>query len=76
MENKKRTYIKSEIKVYPMANDNLLQAASGNAGSIGYGGKSGDAKRNFIVEEWEEDVPLNPSKGEESCYSGYNAWEE
>ena len=27
MENKKRTYIKSEIKVYPMANDNLLQAA-------------------------------------------------
>lgn len=49
MENKKRTYIKSEIKVYPMANDNLLQAASGNAGSIGYGGKSGDAKRNFIV---------------------------
>ena len=76
MERKKRAYITPEIKVYPMENDYLLQAASGNAGSIGYGGGGGDAKRNTGVEEWEEDASPSPSKGGESNYPSYNAWEK
>ena len=77
MESKKRAYIMPEIKVYPMENDNLLQAASGNAGTIGYGGSGGDAKRNTSVEEWEEEeASPSPSKGGEISYPSYNAWEE
>ena len=67
MESKKRAYTTPMIKVYPMQEDNLLQAASGNAGTIGYGGDGGDAKRNTGVEEWEEEgASPNPSKGGES----------
>ena len=55
MENNKWAYTTPEIKVYSMRGDTLLQAASGNAGSIGYGGGGGDAKRNIDIEEWEEE---------------------
>ena len=77
MESKKRAYIMPEIKVYPMENDNLLQAASGNAGTIGYGGGGGDAKRNTSVEEWEEEeASPSPSKEGENSYPSYNVWGE
>ena len=77
MESKKRAYTTPEMKVYPMQEDNLLQAASGNAGTIGYGGSGGDAKRNTSVEEWEEEeASPSPSKGGEISYPSYNAWEE
>ena len=76
-KRKKRAYITPEMMVYPMENDNLLQAASGNAGTIGYGGSGGDAKRNTGVEEWEEEeASPNPSQGGESSYPSYNVWEE
>lgn len=74
-ESKKRAYMEPKIKIYPMENDYLLQAASGNAGTIGYGGGGGDAKK--YGEEWEDEEtapqPL-PRKG--SSYSTYNAWGE
>ena len=78
MERKKRAYTTPEIKVYPMQEDNLLQAASGNAGTIGYGGDGGDAKRNTGVEEWEEEEEASPSpsQGGEFGYPSYNAWGE
>ena len=61
-EQKERLhYIVPRCTVIPMQNDCLLQAASGNAGSIGYGGGGGDAKRNIDIEEWEEeDASPNP----------------
>ena len=77
MERKKRAYITPEIMVYPMQEDNLLQAASGNAGTIGYGGSGGDAKRNTGVEEWEEEeVSPSPFQGGEPGYPSYNVWGE
>ena len=77
MERKKRAYTTPEIKVYPVQSDYLLQAASGNAGTIGYGGDGGDAKRNTGVEEWEEEeTSPSPSKGGESSYPSYNVWGE
>ena len=77
MERKKRAYTTPEIMVYPMENDNLLQAASGNAGTIGYGGGGGDAKRNTSVEEWEEEeASPAPAEGGKSSYPSYNAWGE
>lgn len=77
MESKKRAYTTPEMMVYPMQEDNLLQAASGNAGTIGYGGSGGDAKRNTGVEEWEEEeASPSPSQGGESGYPSYNAWGE
>ena len=76
MESKKRAYTKPEIKVYPMENDNLLQAASGNAGTIGYGGSGGDAKK-WWGEEWEdEEASPSPSQGGEPGYPSYNVWGE
>ena len=77
MESKKRAYITPTIKIYLMQEDNLLQAASGNAGTIGYGGGGGDAKKHG--EEWEEDDQTahpRPLPREMSGYSTYNAWEE
>ena len=77
MERKKRAYTTPEIKVYPMQEDNLLQAASGNAGTIGYGGGGGDAKRNTGVEEWEEEeASPSPSQGGENSCPSYNVWGE
>ena len=82
MESKKRAYTTPEMMIYPVENDYLLQAASGNAGTIGYGGGGGDAKRNTGVEEWEgeetslEDLTPEPSQRGESRYPSYNAWEE
>ena len=71
MESKKRAYTTPEMMVYPMLEDNLLQAASGNAGTIGYGGSGGDAKRNTGVEEWEEEgASPNPSEGGEPELAG------
>lgn len=52
----KRAYIKPESKVYPMAVESLLDAASGNAGTIGYGGDAGDAKKhNGDWDDWDEE---------------------
>ena len=77
MERKKRAYTTPEMMVYPMQEDNLLQAASGNAGTIGYGGDGGDAKRNTGVEEWEEEeASPSPSQGGELGHPSYNAWGE
>ena len=77
MECKKRAYTTPEMMIYPMENDNLLQAASGNAGTIGYGGSGGDAKRNTGVEEWEEEeTSPSPSKEGEISYPSYNVWGE
>ena len=77
MERKKRAYTTPKMMVYPMQEDNLLQAASGNAGTIGYGGSGGDAKRNTGVEEWEEEgASPNPSEGGENTLPSYNAWGE
>ena len=42
----KRVYMKPESKIYPVPVEHLLDAASGNAGVIDYGGDGGDAKRN------------------------------
>ena len=33
-EKRKRVYLKPESKVYPLAEETLLDAASGNAGSL------------------------------------------
>ena len=82
MERKKRAYTTPEIKVYPMENDSLLQAVSGQHQHIGQGGTFGSAKRGSDEEwEWEEASPEsltpNPSpKREGSDYPSYNAWEE
>ena len=61
----KRAYIKPESKVYPMAVESLLDAASSNAGELGYGGHGGDAKKhNGDWDDWddeEEEAPAAPS---------------
>ena len=77
-EQKERLhYIAPRCTVIPIEEDNLLQAASGNAGTIGYGGSGGDAKRNTGVEEWEEEeASPSPSKGGEISYPSYNVWGE
>ena len=76
MESKKRAYTTPEIMVYSMENDYLLQAASGNAGTIGYGGSGGDAKK-WWGEEWEEEgASPSPSEGGENTLPSYNAWGE
>ena len=80
MERKKRAYTTPEMMIYPMQEDNLLQAVSGQHKHIGQGGTFGSAKRGSD-EEWEEasseSLTPNPSpKGEGSGYPSYNAWEE
>ena len=77
-EQKERLlYVTPRCTVVPVQEDNLLQAASGNAGTIGYGGGGGDAKRNTSVEEWEEEgASPNPSEGGENTLPSYNAWGE
>ena len=81
MECKKRAYITPEMMIYPMEEDNLLQAVSGQHKHIGQGGTFGNAKRGSD-EEWEEEVSSesltpNPSpKREGSDYPSYNVWEE
>ena len=75
MESKKRAYTTPMIKVYPMQEDNLLQAASGNAGTIGYGGGGGNAKK--WEGEWEEEeTHPQPLTREGSSYPSHDAWEE
>ena len=67
MERKKRAYTTPKIKVYPMQNDNLLQAVSGQHEHVGQGGTFGNAKR-YSDEEWEDEeegLTPNPSKGVE-----------
>ena len=80
-QKERRHYIVPRCTVVPVEEDHLLQAASGNAGKIGYGGDGGDAKK--WGDEWEEEgaspesLTPNPSpKGEGSDYPSYNAWEE
>ena len=75
MERKKRAYTTPTIKVYPIQEDNLLQAASGNAGTIGYGGGGGNAKK--WRDEWEEEeAQPQPLTREGSSYPSHDAWEE
>ena len=74
MESKKRAYTTPEIVVYPMENDSLLQAVSGQHEHIGQGGTFGNAKRG-CDEEWEETSP-NPSEEGENTLPSYNVWEE
>lgn len=55
-EKRKRAYLKAESKVYPLAGECLLDAASGNAGIIEYGGDGGDAKKhNGQWDDWDDD---------------------
>ena len=77
-EQKERLlYVTPRCTVVLVEEDHLLQAASGNAGTIGYGGGGGDAKRNTGVEEWEEEgASPNPSEGGENTLPSYNVWEE
>ena len=76
-QKERRHYIAPRCTVVPVEEDHLLQAASGNAGKIGYGGDGGDAKRNTGVEEWEEEgASPNPSEGGENTLPSYNVWEE
>ncbi|MFC2378998.1 MAG: hypothetical protein ACFNOO_08265 [Segatella oulorum] len=45
-----------ESKVYPLAEEYLLDAASGNAGSLHYGGGGGDAKKHSGQwDDWDEE---------------------
>ncbi|WP_315563383.1 hypothetical protein [Segatella oris] len=75
MGSKKRAYIMPTIKINLMQEDNLLQAASGNAGTIGYGGGGGDAKK--WGDEWEEEEAYpQPLTREGSSYPSHDAWEE
>ena len=70
-QKERRHYIVPRCTVVPVEEDHLLQAASGNAGKIGYGGDGGDAKRNTGVEEWEEEgASPNPSEGGEPKLAG------
>ena len=55
-EKRKRVYLKPESKVYPLAEETLLDAASGNAGSLHYGGSGGDAKKHSGAwDEWDDE---------------------
>lgn len=75
MGSKKRAYIMPTIKINLMQEDNLLQAASGNAGTIGYGGGGGDAKK--WGDEWEEEeAHPQPLTREGSSYPSHDAWDE
>ena len=75
MESKKRAYTTPTIKVYPIQEDNLLQAASGNAGTIGYGSGGGDDKK--WGDEWEEEeAHPQPLTREGSSYPSHDAWDE
>ena len=54
----KRVYMKPESKIYLVPVEHLLDAASGNAGVIDYGGDGGDAKRNtfsYEDDDWDDD---------------------
>ena len=73
MERRKRVYITPEFKVYPMENDSLLQAVSGQHKHIGQGGTFGSAKQ--WGDEWEE-TSSTPSEGGENTLPNYNVWEE
>ena len=55
-EKRKRVYLKPESKVYLLAKEYLLDAASGNAGSLHYGGGGGDAKKHSGQwDDWDEE---------------------
>ena len=59
----KRVYMKPESKIYPVPVEHWLDAASGNAGVIDYGGDGGDAKRNpFSYEDGDWDDDETPSQ--------------
>ena len=74
-QKERRHYIVPRCTVVPVEEDHLLQAASGNAGKIGYGGDGGDAKK--WGDEWEEEgASPNPSEGGENTLPSYNVWEE
>ena len=72
-KRKKRAYTTPEIMVYPMQEDCLLQAVSGQHQHIGQGGTFGSAKQ--WGEGWEETSP-NPSEGGENTLPSYNVWGE
>lgn len=53
----KRAYVKPVCETIKTPAEALMQAASGNAGTIGGGGVSGDAKRASFFDEEESLVP-------------------
>lgn len=62
MESNKRAYTTPTIKVYPIQEDYLLQAVSGQHKHIGQGGTYGDAKRNNMEwGEWDDEDETTPS---------------
>ena len=73
MESNKRAYTTPTIKVYPIQEDYLLQAVSGQHKHIGQGGTFGSAKQ-YSDEEWE--ASPNPSEGGENTLPSYNTWGE
>ncbi|MBF1458259.1 hypothetical protein [Prevotella pallens] len=48
IESKKRVYLMPECDFVRTETENLLEQASGNAGTIGHGGSGGDAKENSL----------------------------
>lgn len=52
---KKRAYTCPKTIIISTGCDSLMQSASGNAGSIGFGGSGGDAKQWFGFWDEEED---------------------
>ena len=55
----KRTYQKPESKIVKMQMEQLLQAVSGQHKHIGQGGTYGDAKRNNM--EWDDEDENTPT---------------
>lgn len=55
----KRAYMKPESKIIKMQIEHLLQAVSGQHKHIGQGGTYGDAKRNNM--EWDDEDETTPT---------------
>ena len=52
----KRAYMEPVCESFAVEAEQLLQSASGNAGTIGAGGGGGDAKQGWFEEEEEEET--------------------
>ena len=68
----KRAYTCPKTIIISTGCDSLMQSASGNAGSIGFGGSGGDAKRGFYDEEEDETLHATFAHGVASVSN----WEE
>ena len=58
----KRAYMEPVCESFVIKAEQLLQAASGNAGMIGGGAGGGDAKQGWFEEEEEETASSDESK--------------